>query len=133
GGPDPAPGPTLDPAPGPTATAGEEDSPEVVLRHERIPFISYPYEWTFSMLKDAARLHLDLLLAAVPEGIITKDGTAYNLQWRGAQPVFIDSGSCERRREGEPWAGYRQFCQTLLSPLLLQSHLDIGFRLWLRG
>ncbi len=85
------------------------------------------------MLKDAARLHLDLLLAADPEGIITKDGTAYNLQWRGTQPVFIDIGSFERLRDGEPWAGYRQFCQTMLYPLMLQSHLDIDFRPWLRG
>ena len=38
--------------------------PAAVLRHERIPFVSYPYEWTFSMLKDAALLQLDLLLAA---------------------------------------------------------------------
>ena len=123
---------TDDPAPDPAA-AGDADRVEVVLRHERVPFISYPYEWTFSMLKDAAAAHLDLLLAAVPEGIITKDGTAYNLQWRGTQPVFIDIGSFERLRDGEPWAGYRQFCQTMLYPLMLQSHLDIDFRPWLRG
>src|SRR5690606_26122007 len=119
-------------APDPAA-AGDADRVEVVLRHERVPFISYPDEWTFSMLKDAAAAHLDLLLAAVPEGIITKDGTAYNLQWRGTQPVFIDLGSFERLRDGEPWAGYRQFCQTMLYPLMLQSHLDIDFRPWLRG
>ena len=112
------------------AATGEFD---LVLRHERIPFVSYPYEWTFSMLRDAALLHLDLLRTAIGEGIITKDGTAYNLQWRGTQPVFIDVGSFERLREGEPWAGYRQFCQTMLYPLLLQAHLGVGFQPWLRG
>ncbi|MGH2746216.1 MAG: methyltransferase, partial [Thermoleophilaceae bacterium] len=38
-----------------------------VLKHERIPFVSYPYEWPFSMLKDAALLQLDLTLAALEE------------------------------------------------------------------
>jgi len=106
---------------------------ELTLRHERIPFISYPYEWTFAMLRDAALLHLDLLLAALPEGFTTKDGSAYNLQWRGAAPTFIDIGSFTRQREGEPWAGYRQFCQTMLYPLLLTAHLDVPFQPWLRA
>jgi ribosomal protein L11 methylase PrmA len=106
---------------------------DLVLAHERIPFVSYPYEWTFSMLRDAATLHLDLLQEAVAEGMITKDGSAYNLQWRGSQPTFIDVGSFERLREGEPWAGYRQFCQTMLYPLLLQAHLGVDFQPWLRA
>jgi SAM-dependent methyltransferase len=105
----------------------------LVLRHERIPFVSYPYEWPFAMLRDAALLHLEILQAAVPEGFITKDGSAYNLQWRGVDPVFIDVGSFERIRPGEPWAGYRQFCQTMLYPLLLQAHLGLDFQPWLRG
>lgn len=106
---------------------------DLVLRHERIPFVSYPYEWSFAMLRDAALLHLEMLLAALDEGVTTKDGSAYNLQWRGARPVFIDIGSFERARDGEPWAGYRQFCQTMLYPLLLQSHLGVAFQPWLRA
>ncbi len=106
---------------------------DLVLRHERIPFVSYPYEWTFSMLRDAALLHLDILLAALKEGFVTKDGSAYNLQWRGAAPVFIDVGSFERLREAEPWAGYRQFCQTMLYPLMLTAHLGVEFQPLLRG
>jgi SAM-dependent methyltransferase len=105
----------------------------LVLRHERIPFLSYPYEWTFSMLKDAALLHLDVLAAALGEGMTLKDGSAYNLQWHGTAPQFIDIGSFERARDGEPWAGYRQFCQTFLYPLLLQAHLGVGFQPWLRA
>jgi SAM-dependent methyltransferase len=106
---------------------------DLVLRHERIPFVSHPYEWPFAMLRDAALLHLDLLDAAIGDGLTTKDGSAYNLQWRGARPVFIDIGSFERLRPGEPWAGYRQFCQTLLYPLLLQGHLGVDFQPWLRA
>lgn len=117
----------VDPAADPAA------APELVLRHERIPFISYPYEWTFSMLRDAALLHLDLLLAALPEGFTTKDGSAYNVQWRGTTPTFIDIGSLTRQPEGEPWAGYRQFCQTMLYPLLLTAHLGVPFQPWLRA
>ncbi|MEE6259821.1 methyltransferase [Plantactinospora sonchi] len=104
-----------------------------VLRHERIPFVSYPYEWSFGMLRDAALLHLEILRAALPAGFTTKDGSAYNLQWRGVEPVFIDVGSFEPARDGEPWAGYRQFCQTLLYPLLLQAHLGLDFQPWLRS
>ncbi|RKN48583.1 class I SAM-dependent methyltransferase [Micromonospora endolithica] len=103
------------------------------LRHERIPFVSHPYEWSFAMLRDAALLHLEILRAALPEGFTTKDGSAYNLQWRGAEPIFIDVGSFTPTRVGEPWAGYRQFCQTMLYPLLLGAHLGLDFQPWLRA
>jgi hypothetical protein len=105
----------------------------LVLEHERIPFVSYPYEWTFSMLRDAALLHLDILLEALDEGVTMKDGYAYNVQWRGTAPVFIDVVSFERLRGGEPWAGYRQFCQTFLYPLLLQAYKGVAFQPLLRG
>jgi hypothetical protein len=104
-----------------------------VLEHDRIPFVSYPYEWPFSMLKDAALLQLDLLERALAEDLVLKDSTPYNVQWRGAKPVFIDVGSFERLGPGEPWAGYRQFCMLFLYPLLLQAYKGIAFQPWLRG
>ncbi|HVR13599.1 MAG TPA: hypothetical protein VMS41_07450, partial [Gaiellaceae bacterium] len=104
-----------------------------VLEHERIPFVSYPYEWTFAMLRDAALLQLELLRRALDEDLMLKDSSSYNVQWRGAKPVFIDVGSFERLRQGEPWAGYRQFCMLYLNPLLLQAYKGIDFRPWLRG
>jgi SAM-dependent methyltransferase len=104
-----------------------------VLRHSRIPFISYPYEWSFSMLKDASLLQLDLLIAALDDDLILKDGTPFNVQWDGARPVFIDIGSIARLKQGEPWAGYRQFCRQCLYPLLLQAYKDVPFQPWLRG
>ena len=63
------------------------------LEHDPIPFLSYPYEWSFGMLQDAALLHLELLAAALGEGMILKDASSYNVQWRGPRPVFIDVGS----------------------------------------
>jgi SAM-dependent methyltransferase len=107
--------------------------PAAVLRHERIPFVSYPYEWTFSMLKDAALVQLDLLLASLEHDLVLKDSTPYNVQFKGARPVFVDVGSFERLREGEAWVGYRQFCMLYLYPLLLQSVKDVPYHPWLRG
>jgi len=104
-----------------------------VLEHERVPFVSYPYEWTFSMLRDAALLQLELLRRALEEDLTMKDASSFNVQWRGARPVFIDVGSFERLRQGEPWAGYRQFCMLYLNPLLLLAYKDVDFRPWLRG
>jgi hypothetical protein len=104
-----------------------------VLRHERVPFISYPYEWPFSMLKDAALLQLELNQRALAAGLALKDATPYNVQWRGTRPVFIDVGSFERLRPGEPWAGYRQFCTLFLYPLMLQAYKDLPFHAALRG
>jgi SAM-dependent methyltransferase len=104
-----------------------------VLKHDRIPFVSYPYEWSFGMLKDAALLHLELMLAALAEDFILKDSSAYNVQWRGARPVFIDIPSFEMLEQGQPWVGYRQFCELFLYPLMLLAYKGVDFRPWLRG
>jgi len=105
----------------------------VILHHDRIPFVSYPYEWPFSMLQDAALLHLDLLKNALEEGVTLKDATAYNIQWRGAQPVFIDIPSFVPWQPGQPWIGYLQFCRLFLYPLLIQAYRNVPFQPWLRG
>jgi SAM-dependent methyltransferase len=106
---------------------------EGALSHERLPFVSYPYEWPFAMLRDAALLQLELTSAALAEGLMLKDGSPYNVQWRGAQPVFVDVGSFERAREGEAWPGYRQFCSLYVFPLMLEAYRGVGFQPWLRG
>ena len=103
------------------------------LRHETIPFVSYPYEWSFGMLKDAALLHLELLTAALEEAMILKDASGFNVHWRGTKPVFIDIPSFQSLPPGEPWIGYRQFCQMFLYPLFLQSYKNVPFHPWLRG
>ena len=104
-----------------------------VLEHERVPVVSYPYEWPFGMLRDAALLQLDLTLAALDEGMTLKDATPFNVQWTGARPTFIDVGSFTSYAPGDPWAGYRQFCETFLYPLFLQAYRDVPFHPWLRG
>lgn len=105
----------------------------LALEHDRIPFISYPYEWSFSMLRDAASLQLELTTAALAENMTLKDASSYNVQWRGARPVFIDTASFDVWEEGEPWVGYLQFCQLFLYPLLLTAYRDVPFQAWLRG
>jgi SAM-dependent methyltransferase len=110
-----------------------DDGWVAALEHERIPVISYPYEWPFAMLRDAALLQLDLALAALDEELITKDATPYNVQFVGSRPVHIDLGSFERLTPGEPWFGYRQFCEQLLFPLVLTARRGVTHQAMLRG
>jgi hypothetical protein len=104
-----------------------------VLHHERIPFLSYPHEWSFGMLQDAAKLQLELMAAALEEGMILKDASPYNVQWCGAKSVFIDIPSFIAYQPGDSWVGYRQFCQLFLYPLLLQAYKGVPFQPWLRA
>lgn len=108
-------------------------SPQVVLEHDRVPFVSYPYEWTFSMLRDAALLHLDLLQRALARDFVLKDASPYNVQFLGARPVFIDVLSFARYQPGDPWAGYNQFCKMMLYPLMLEAYKRVPFQPWLRS
>ena len=104
-----------------------------ILEHPRLPFISYPYEWSFSALKAAALLHLDILQAALQSNVAMTDATAYNVQFNGPRPIFIDSLSFRRYNEGEYWAGHRQFCEQFVNPLLLGSVAGISHNAWYRG
>jgi cyclopropane fatty-acyl-phospholipid synthase-like methyltransferase len=96
-----------------------------VLRPERIPFISYPYEWSFGQLQDAASLTLDIQERALSKGFTLRDSTAYNVQFYRGRPIFIDTLSFEPLEEGKPWAAYKQFCEHFLLPLQLMSARDI--------
>lgn len=104
-----------------------------VLQHERLPLITWPYEWCFSMLRDAALLQLELMKRSLEESCILKDASAYNFQFRGTQPILIDTPSIVRLKPGKPWDGYRQYCQLFLFPLMLQTWKGIHFQPWLRG
>ena len=103
------------------------------VEHEPLEFLTWPYEWPFSMLKDAALLQLRLLDTAVRNGWILKDATPFNIQWEQAHPVFIDTPSFVPWSVGEYWQGYRQFCSTFLTPLLITAHLRIPFQPLLRS
>lgn len=102
------------------------------LRHQRVPFVTYPYEWTFGMLRAAAMLQLRLLEAALGEGWTMKDASPYNVQFIAGRPVFIDVPSFEPAGDA-PWPGYRQFCQMYLFPLMLQAYRQVDFQPWLRA
>ena len=96
-----------------------------ILRPTQIPFISYPYEWSFSQLKDAAMLTLRVQFQALKHGFTLKDASAFNIQFHNGKPVFIDTLSFESYVEGKPWVPYRQFCQHFLAPLSLMTYRDI--------
>lgn len=99
-----------------------------IIKPKVVPFISYPYEWSFSQLRDAALLTLDIQSEALKHGMSLKDATAFNVQFIGAKPVFIDTLSFERYVEGTPWVAYQQFCQHFLAPLALMSQCDVNLR-----
>jgi hypothetical protein len=102
-----------------------------VIRPRRMPFISYPYEWAFSALKDAALLTLDVQLRAIKRGMQLKDASAYNVQFDGCRPILIDTLSFERLEVNKPWKAYGQFCRHFLAPLALmaKTHIDSGYLL----
>ena len=104
-----------------------------VLSHELIPIVTWPFEWSYSMLRSAALLTLRLMQDALLEDAILKDGTPYNVQFVGSSPKWIDIGSILPLRQGQIWEGYRQFCQMFLYPLMLQSWKNVDFQPWLRG
>jgi hypothetical protein len=95
-----------------------------VIEPTPVPFISYPYEWSFGQLRDAALLTLDVQERALERGFVLRDASAYNVQLVDGRPLFIDTLSFERYRVGGPWAAYKQFCEHFLAPLALMSARD---------
>jgi hypothetical protein len=103
-----------------------------VIQPQVAPFISYPYEWSFSQLKAAALRTLAIQKMALEHDLALKDASAYNIQFWGHRPCLIDSLSFERYRAGEPWPAYRQFCQHFLAPLALMAYRDVRLNQLLR-
>jgi hypothetical protein len=102
------------------------------IRPKLIPFISYPYEWCFTQFKNAALTTLTILKYALSHNMTLKDANAYNIQFFQGKPILIDTLSFEKYQEGEPWAGYKQFCENFLGPLALMSYKDIRLGRMLR-
>jgi hypothetical protein len=103
----------------------KSESCSLVIEPEKIPYISYPYEWCFSELKDAALLTLKIQQTALQYGMSLKDASAYNIQFLNGKPVFIDTLSFEKYKEGSPWIAYGQFCRHFLAPLVLMKYKDV--------
>jgi len=103
-----------------------------IIQPELIPFISYPYEWSFSQLKDAALTTLRIQKIALKKGMTLKDASAYNIQFHQGRPLLIDTLSFIAYEEGQPWVAYRQFCQHFLAPLALMAMRDVRLGALLR-
>ncbi len=103
------------------------------VEHETLPLITYPYEWSFESLKQAACLTLDLLVDALRNGYTLKDASAFNVQFIGSRPIFIDVLSFTEYEEGAPFLGYKQFCEQFFAPLCLTAFAGIEFNPWFRG
>ncbi len=120
---------SLDLAPEPGAVA--------VIQPDEIGFISHPFEWSFSQLKDAALLTLRAQAAAGERGMTLRDASAYNVQFPDGRSILIDTLSFERAPADQPWKPYRQFCENFLAPLALMAHRDgrLGqlLRTWVDG
>tara|TARA_A100001011_G_C14289275_1_gene835335 strand:- start:784 stop:2178 length:1395 start_codon:yes stop_codon:yes gene_type:complete len=106
---------------------------KIVIEHSKIPYISYPYEWSFEQLKDAAIHHLDFHLFLLNNDANLIDASAYNIQFNGTKPKFIDILSIKKYVEGEFWAAHKQFCENFLNPLILKSKKGIDFNNWFKG
>ena len=117
----------------PDTVGAFEGNVRYLLQIPRLPFVTFPYEWSFSALKAAALLHLEVHLAALDRGVTLSDASAYNVQFKGAEPVFIDHLSFRRYQNGEIWAGHRQFTEQFLIPLLLRSLFGVSHNAWYRG
>ncbi len=118
--------------PAPIEAAAEPDRAHAVIRPERVDFVSYPYEWSFGMLRDAALLTLEAQSVAFDAGFTLRDATAYNVQFHRGRPILIDTLSFERAEAGAPWVAYRHFCEQFLAPLALMANRDIRLGLLLR-
>ncbi len=110
----------------------ESDAAFKVIQPERVPFISYPYEWSFSQLKDAALATLSIQKRAMKLDMSLKDASAYNIQFMRGKATLIDTLSFEIYKEGEPWVAYKQFCQHFLAPLALMAYRDVRLSQLLR-
>ncbi|WP_322889777.1 MULTISPECIES: hypothetical protein [unclassified Yoonia] len=114
-------------------TGARGDAAVALFEHPRIPFLTYPYEWCFAQLKDAAIAHLNLQLLALEHGYELSDATAYNMQFVDGRPIHIDPMSVRPYVEGAHWAGYNQFCRQFLLPLLIEAWAGLSFQALYRG
>lgn len=103
-----------------------------IIQPQRVSFISYPYEWSFGQLKDAALATLAIQRRALKVGMSLKDASAYNIQFSRGKATLIDTLSFEIYQEGQPWVAYRQFCQHFLAPLALMALRDVRLNQLLR-
>ena len=111
----------------------KEAENKTIIEHKKLDYISYPFEWSFDQLKDAAIHHLDFHIFLLKNNANMIDGSAYNVQFVGFKPTFIDILSIKKYEDGEYWTAHKQFCENFLNPLILKSKKDIDFNNWSKG
>ena len=116
-----------------TTEVGYSSEKFLILKHDEVPFITYPYEWSFDQLKDASIFHLDLQMKCLEEDISFIDSSAYNIQFNGYDPFLIDTLSLKRYKPGEIWSGHSQFINEFLNPLIYYSKNGIPFNKIYKG
>jgi SAM-dependent methyltransferase len=107
------------------------ESGRSVLRHRRVPVVSYCYEWVPGMLKQAALVTLELCIRLAGKGLTLQDGHPWNVLFDGTKPIYIDAGSIVPAREDILWAPYQQFCNFFLFPLYLYASGNDRVARWL--
>lgn len=104
-----------------------------IIEHKKLDYISYPYEWSFEQLKDAAIHHLNFHIYLLKKGATLIDSSAFNIQFNAYKPIFIDLLSIKEYEDGEYWTAHRQFCENFLNPLILKSIKNIDYNNWFKG
>ena len=111
----------------------KETEKKTIIEHKKLNYISYPFEWSFEQLKDAAIHHLNFHIYLLNNNANMIDGSAYNIQFCGFKPTFIDILSIKEYEDGEYWTAHKQFCENFLNPLILKSKKNIDFNNWFKG
>ena len=116
-----------------TTEVGYSSENNLILKHEEVPFITYPYEWSFDQLKDASIFHLELQIKCLEEDISFIDSSAYNIQFNGYDPFLIDTLSLKKYEPGEIWSGHSQFIKEFLNPLIYYSKVGLTYNKFYKG
>lgn len=108
----------------------QENQDQIIIEAQKIPFVTYPYEWSFLQYKHAALLTLKIQKLSLENNFTLKDASAFNITFHEGKPVFIDTLSFDFYKENNPWLAYKQFIMHFLGPLVLakyfgQEHLKM--------
>ena len=100
---------------------------QIIIEAHKIPFVSYPYEWSFSQYKHAALLTLRIQKLCLEQNFTLKDASAFNITFHEGKPIFIDTLSFDFYKENDPWSAYKQFIMHFLGPLVLTKYYGLDF------
>ena len=99
-----------------------ENQNQIIIEAQKIPFINYPYEWSFLQYKHAALLTLKIQRLCLENNFTLKDASSFNITFHEGKPIFIDTLSFDFYQENNPWLAYKQFIMHFLGPLVLTKY-----------